>query len=235
MQRGKAMNKNLLKRIASVATELDQSGFTKEAKSLDLILLKLAQSPVAAPGSDDDGNDDDNFPYQYNSDIEFQSADENAFSPEKWSKIKEILKSIYESIRSVSYMKERSFFEKVYAYLSNNKGYSGQYLERCLGHLQKFKELLIDTEMILSKMNTENEEAFIEDFNKLFQTWKVGIREVMEDGKPEFLITNKPEQDEKKMQISSKLQDIIDIIGWDNVRLLPWEENPALQDEYFYK
>ena len=49
------MNKNLLKRIASVATELDQSGFTKEAKSLDLILLKLAQSPVAAPGSDDDG------------------------------------------------------------------------------------------------------------------------------------------------------------------------------------
>jgi len=219
------MNKNLLKRIAAVATELDQSGFTKEAKSLDLILLKLAQSPVAAPGSDDDGNDD----------IEFQSADENAFSLEKWSKIKEILKSIYESIRSVSYMKERSFFEKVYAYLSNNKGYSGQYLERCMRHLQKFQELLIDTEMILSKMNTENEEAFIEDFNKLFQTWKVGIREVMEDGKPEFLITNKPEQDEKKMQISSKLQDIIDIIGWDNVRLLPWEENPALQDEYFFK
>ena len=220
------MNKhNLLKRIASVATELDQSGFTKEAKSLDLILLKLAQSPVAAPGSDDDGNDD----------IEFQSSDENAFSPEKWSKIKEILKSIYESIRSVSYMQERSFFEKVYAYLSNNKGYSGQYLERCLGHLQKFKELLIDTEMILSKMNTENEEAFIEDFNKLFQTWKVGIREVMEDGNPEFLITNKPKQDEKNMQISSKLQDIIDIIGWDNVRLLPWEENPALQDEYFFK
>ncbi len=219
------MNKNLLKRIAAVATELDQSGFTKEAKSLDLILLKLAQSPVAAPGSDDDGNDD----------IEFQSADENAFSLEKWSKIKEILKSIYESIRSVSYMKERSFFEKVYAYLSNNKGYSGQYLERCMRHLQKFQELLIDTEMILSKMNTENEEAFIEDFNKLFQTWKVGIREVYEDGKPEFLITNKPEQDEKKMQISSKLQDIIDIIGWDNVRLLPWEENPALQDEYFFK
>ena len=219
------MNKNLLKRIAAVATELDQSGFTKEAKSLDLILLKLAQSPVAAPGSDDDGNDD----------IEFQSADENAFSLEKWSKIKEILKSIYESIRSVSYMKERSFFEKVYAYLSNNKGYSGQYLERCMRHLQKFQELLIDTEMILSKMNTENEEAFIEDFNKLFQTWKVGIREVYEDGKPEFLITNKPEQDEKKMQISSKLEDIIDIIGWDNVRLLPWEENPALQDEYFFK
>lgn len=219
------MNKNLLKQIASVATELDVKGFTKEAKSLDLILLKLAQSPVAAPGSDDDGNDD----------IEFQSADENAFSLEKWSKIKEILKSIYESIRSVSYMKERSFFEKVYAYLSNNKGYSGQYLERCMRHLQKFQELLIDTEMILSKMNTENEEAFIEDFNKLFQTWKVGIREVYEDGKPEFLITNKPEQDEKKMQISSKLQDIIDIIGWDNVRLLPWEENPALQDEYFFK
>ena len=49
------MNKNLLKQIASVATELDVKGFTKEAKSLDLILLKLAQSPVAAPGSDDDG------------------------------------------------------------------------------------------------------------------------------------------------------------------------------------
>ncbi len=219
------MNKhNLLKRIASVATELDQSGFTKEAKNMDLILLKLAQSPVAAPGSDDDGNDD----------IEFQSADENAFSLEKWSEIKEILKSIYESIRSVSYMQERSFFEKVYAYLSNNKGYSGQYLERCLGHLQKFKELLIDTEMILLKMNTEYEEAFIEDFNKLFQTWKVGYREVIEDGKPEFLITNKPEQDEKKMQITNKLEDIIDIIGWDNVRLLPWEENPALQFEDYY-
>jgi len=224
MQREKTMNKNLLKRIASVATELDQSGFTKEAKSLDLILLKLAQSPVAAPGSDDDGNND----------IEFQSADENAFSLEKWSKIKEILKSIYESIRSVSYMQERSFFEKVYAYLSN-KGYSEEYLERCMMYLQKFKELLINTEMILSKMNTEYEEAFIEDFNKLFQTWEVGIREVKEYGKPEFLITNKPEQDEKKMQISNKLQNIIDIIGWDNVRLLPWEENPALQDEYFFK
>lgn len=37
------MNKNLLKRIASVATELDQFGFTREAKSLDLILLKFAQ------------------------------------------------------------------------------------------------------------------------------------------------------------------------------------------------
>ena len=50
------MNKhNLLKRIASVATELDVKGFTKEAKNMDLILLKLAQSPVAAPGSDDDG------------------------------------------------------------------------------------------------------------------------------------------------------------------------------------
>ena len=41
------MNKhNLLKRIASVATELDQSGFTKEAKNMDLILLKLAQEEM---------------------------------------------------------------------------------------------------------------------------------------------------------------------------------------------
>lgn len=34
--------KNLLKRIASVATELDYAGFTKEAKQMDSILLKLA-------------------------------------------------------------------------------------------------------------------------------------------------------------------------------------------------
>ena len=37
------MNKhNLLKRIASVATELDMKGFTKEAKHLDSMLLRLA-------------------------------------------------------------------------------------------------------------------------------------------------------------------------------------------------
>ena len=37
------MNKhNLLKKIASVATELDMKGFTKEAKHLDVMLLKLA-------------------------------------------------------------------------------------------------------------------------------------------------------------------------------------------------
>ncbi len=226
------MNKhNLMRKIASVATELDYVGLTKEAKKMDLMLLKLAQSPVAAPGSDDDGND---FPEKNNPKIEFQADDDKAFSPEKWSKIRNLIKSIYESIKSVSYMKDNSFFEKVYAHFSN-KGLSEKAIERDMMYLQRWKELLINTEMILSKMNTENEEAFIEDFNKLFQTWKVGIREVMEDGKPEFLITNKPEQDEKKMQISSKLEDIIDIIGWDNVRLLPWEENPALQDEYLYK
>ncbi len=39
----KKMNKhNLLKRIASVATELDMKGFTKEAKHLDSMLLRLA-------------------------------------------------------------------------------------------------------------------------------------------------------------------------------------------------
>ncbi len=39
------MNKfSILKKIASVATELDTQGFIKEAKSLDLILIKLAQS-----------------------------------------------------------------------------------------------------------------------------------------------------------------------------------------------
>jgi hypothetical protein len=39
----KQMSKhNLLKRIASVATELDMKGFTKEAKHLDAMLLKLA-------------------------------------------------------------------------------------------------------------------------------------------------------------------------------------------------
>jgi len=34
--------KNLLIKIASIATELDYTGFTKEAKQMDLILLKLA-------------------------------------------------------------------------------------------------------------------------------------------------------------------------------------------------
>ena len=37
------MNKTLLKRIASVATELDYAGFTKEAKYMDSVLLKLSQ------------------------------------------------------------------------------------------------------------------------------------------------------------------------------------------------
>lgn len=37
--------KNLLKRIASVATELDYAGLTKEAKQMDLILVKLAGMP----------------------------------------------------------------------------------------------------------------------------------------------------------------------------------------------
>jgi hypothetical protein len=43
IKKEKKMNKhNLLKRIASVATELDMKGFTKEAKHLDSMLLRLA-------------------------------------------------------------------------------------------------------------------------------------------------------------------------------------------------
>jgi hypothetical protein len=227
------MNKhNLLKRIASVATELDYVGLTKEAKTMDLILLKLAQSPVAAPGSDDDGNDDIEFQSadDGNDDIEFQADDDKAFSPEKWSKIRNLIKSIYESIKSVSYMQERSFFEKVYEYLSN-KGISEKAIERDMMYLQRWKELLINTEMILSKMNTEYEDAFFKDFNELFQTWKVGYSEVMEYGGPEFLNTKKLKQVERNMQISSKLNDIAEIISWDNVDLLPWEENPELKKE----
>ena len=52
------MNKNLLKRIASVATELDQSGFTREAKNMDLILLKLAQEEMEGFEMDDSGDDE---------------------------------------------------------------------------------------------------------------------------------------------------------------------------------
>jgi len=41
------MNKhNLMRKIASVATELDYVGFTKEAKKMDLMLLKLAQEEM---------------------------------------------------------------------------------------------------------------------------------------------------------------------------------------------
>ena len=79
------MNKhNLMRKIASVATELDYVGLTKEAKTMDLMLLKLAQSAVAAPGSDDDGND---VPDKYNPEFKCQADDDKAFSPEKWSKI----------------------------------------------------------------------------------------------------------------------------------------------------
>jgi len=40
------MNKhNLMRKIASVATELDYAGLTKEAKTMDSILLKLASGP----------------------------------------------------------------------------------------------------------------------------------------------------------------------------------------------
>ena len=226
------MNKHtLMRKIASVATELDYVGLTKEAKKMDLMLLKLAQSPVAAPGSDDDGND---FPEKNNPKIEFQADDDKAFSPEKWSKIRNLIKSIYESIKSVSYMKDNSFFEKVYAHFSN-KGLSEKAIERDMMYLQRWKELLINTEMILSEFNTEYEDAFFKDFNKLFQTWNVGYREVMEYGGPEFLTTKKPKQDVRNMQISSKLNDIAEIIGWDNVDLLPWEENPELAEEMFYK
>ena len=55
------MNKNLLKRIASVATELDQFGFTKEAKSLDLILLKLAQEEMEGFGPEKDKEPENYF------------------------------------------------------------------------------------------------------------------------------------------------------------------------------
>ena len=47
------MNKSLLKRIASVATELDMKGFTKEAKTVDLMLLKLAQEGMEGIGMGD--------------------------------------------------------------------------------------------------------------------------------------------------------------------------------------
>jgi len=44
---GDIMNKhNLMKKIASVATELDVNGFPKEAKKMDLMLLKLAQEEM---------------------------------------------------------------------------------------------------------------------------------------------------------------------------------------------
>ena len=63
------MNKNLLKRIASVATELDQFGFTKEAKSLDLILLKLAQEEM-----DDSGPEkDEERPVEIDEDVFFEA------------------------------------------------------------------------------------------------------------------------------------------------------------------
>ena len=77
----------------------------------------------------------------------------------------------------------------------------------------------------------KNQLFFFEDFNKLFQTWNVGNSEVMEYGGPEFLTTKKLKQDVRNMQISSKLNDIAEIIGWDNVDLLPWEENPELKKE----
>ena len=35
--------KNLLKKISSVATELDVKGFTKEAKTMDNVLIRVAQ------------------------------------------------------------------------------------------------------------------------------------------------------------------------------------------------
>lgn len=69
------MNKNLLKRIASVATELDQSGFTREAKSLDLILLKLAQEEMEGFKMDDSGPEKDKEPENYFDEDEFDEAD----------------------------------------------------------------------------------------------------------------------------------------------------------------
>jgi len=47
------MNKTLLKRIASVATELDYAGFTKEAKYMDSVLLKLSQAEMENLGMGD--------------------------------------------------------------------------------------------------------------------------------------------------------------------------------------
>ena len=69
------MNKNLLKRIASVATELDQFGFTREAKSLDLILLKLAQEEMEGFEMDDSGPEKDEKPENYFDEDEFDEAD----------------------------------------------------------------------------------------------------------------------------------------------------------------
>jgi len=47
------MNKTLLKRIASVATELDYAGFTKEAKYMDSVLLKLSHAEMENLGMGD--------------------------------------------------------------------------------------------------------------------------------------------------------------------------------------
>jgi len=69
------MNKNLLKRIASVATELDQFGFTREAKALDLILLKLAQEKMEGFKMDDSGPEKDKEPENYFDEDEFDEAD----------------------------------------------------------------------------------------------------------------------------------------------------------------
>ncbi len=38
--------KNILIKIASIATELDYAGLTKEAKQMDSILLKLAKTKI---------------------------------------------------------------------------------------------------------------------------------------------------------------------------------------------
>lgn len=54
-----SMNKhNLMKKIASVATELDYNGFEKEAKKVDSLLIKLA-AELTSPEFPDDPDDRD--------------------------------------------------------------------------------------------------------------------------------------------------------------------------------
>lgn len=120
------MNKKLIADLASIATELDVKGFTKEAKTMDNVLIRVAQ--MSNEGMSDQDMDE--------IDIKFKAGKEKA---------KQILKDmmyggdLYDSLDQLEdqFLGEQ---EKLKNIISTADDYLYDDLENFYGKVQKFLE-----------------------------------------------------------------------------------------------
>lgn len=103
------MNKKLIADLASIATELDVKGFTKEAKTMDNVLIKVAQ--MSNEGMSDQGMDEE--------DAKYYAGKEKA---------KQILNDMYGGDLYDSLEQLESQFEAAQEKLKNIKGTADDYL-----------------------------------------------------------------------------------------------------------